>query len=178
MANHPIKSVLLVGFTIGTVAFAQNEPTTIVHRLAEAKAKEVATMAPNRWPDLAYILNKNVAPPFFLLPDSRVLHIYSGVIKNSGVTPINQRELVDRSKRLQQQWGIYASLIFEHNKQGRIAYDIYACRINCEGHEDGYKWAEREDITAYSNCVGSSESFIEGCYVWVTRQKGNILPRQ
>lgn len=165
-----------MGFALGSVAFAQSEPTTIIHRLAEAKAKEVATMSPDRWPDLAYILNKNVAPPFFLLPDNRLLNIYSGVTKSSGVSPRKQRELADRSKQLQQQWGIYASLIFEHNKHGRIAYDIYACRVNCEGHEEGYKWAELEAVSSYPNCVGSSESFIEGCYVWVTRQKGHILP--
>lgn len=43
----------------------------------------------------------------------------------------------------------------------------YRCTVDCSGHEAGYKWAEDHDIDDVDNCVGNSQSFIEGCQAWV-----------
>lgn len=39
----------------------------------------------------------------------------------------------------------------------------YPCTVDCSGHEAGYEWAERNDITDPDDCGGNSNSFIEGC---------------
>lgn len=39
----------------------------------------------------------------------------------------------------------------------------YPCTVDCSGHEAGYDWAEKHDITDPDDCSGNSQSFIEGC---------------
>jgi hypothetical protein len=39
----------------------------------------------------------------------------------------------------------------------------YGCTTDCSGHQAGYAWAERNDISDPVNCRGDSQSFIEGC---------------
>ena len=45
-------------------------------------------------------------------------------------------------------------------------YD-YDCIDDCSGHEAGYEWAENNDISDIDECWGNSQSFIEGCWVYV-----------
>jgi len=42
----------------------------------------------------------------------------------------------------------------------------YPCTQDCSGHEAGYAWAERNDITDPDDCGGNSNSFIEGCMAY------------
>ena len=42
----------------------------------------------------------------------------------------------------------------------------YECTQDCSGHQAGYEWAERHDITDPNDCGGRSQSFIEGCQAW------------
>src|SRR5690348_8954268 len=44
-----------------------------------------------------------------------------------------------------------------------LEFHGYSCTQDCSGHEAGYDWAERRDITDEDDCTGNSESFIEGC---------------
>lgn len=39
----------------------------------------------------------------------------------------------------------------------------YGCTDDCSGHQAGYAWAERNDISDPSTCGGNSLSFIQGC---------------
>ena len=48
----------------------------------------------------------------------------------------------------------------------------FDCTVDCSGHQAGYDWAERHDITDEDNCGGNSESFIEGCKAYVREQQG------
>ena len=47
----------------------------------------------------------------------------------------------------------------------------YPCTDDCSGHEAGYDWAERNDITDPDDCGGNSESFIEGCRAFAEEQQ-------
>src|SRR5580765_7279602 len=47
------------------------------------------------------------------------------------------------------------------------------CTVDCSGHQAGYDWAEKHEITDEDNCGGNSESFIEGCKAYVREQEGN-----
>lgn len=41
--------------------------------------------------------------------------------------------------------------------------NYHECTVDCSGHQAGYDWAETKDITDPDDCVGNSQSFIEGC---------------
>lgn len=43
----------------------------------------------------------------------------------------------------------------------------YSCIGDCSGHIAGYQWAEENDIDDPDDCVGNSDSFIEGCLAYV-----------
>ncbi|KUM25928.1 hypothetical protein AU467_23960 [Mesorhizobium loti] len=43
----------------------------------------------------------------------------------------------------------------------------YDCTDDCSGHETGYDWAARNDITDERDCDGDSQSFNEGCQAYV-----------
>lgn len=44
-----------------------------------------------------------------------------------------------------------------------VAETTSDCIGDCEGHQAGYEWAERNNITSESDCDGNSNSFNEGC---------------
>lgn len=46
----------------------------------------------------------------------------------------------------------------------------YPCKTDCSGHRAGYAWAERRGLESEDDCEGKSQSFIEGCYVYVDEQ--------
>ncbi|MDX8495296.1 hypothetical protein RFN29_27430 [Mesorhizobium sp. VK22B] len=46
----------------------------------------------------------------------------------------------------------------------------YDCTDDCSGHEAGYDWAARNDITDERDCDGDSQSFNEGCQAYVEEQ--------
>jgi hypothetical protein len=49
----------------------------------------------------------------------------------------------------------------------RTHFGGYACKSDCSGHRAGYAWAERNEIEDDRDCEGNSQSFIQGCFVWV-----------
>lgn len=57
------------------------------------------------------------------------------------------------------------SLPFFHPKTYREspAAELYECTDDCSGHEAGYQWAKKNNITNPKRCGGKSQSFIEGC---------------
>ncbi len=51
-------------------------------------------------------------------------------------------------------------------------FDSYDCTEDCSGHEAGYAWAEKHDITDGDDCDTAGEhsnspSFAEGCHAYV-----------
>lgn len=76
---------------------------------------------------------------------------------------------------------IVALVVFSHKQgipqpqtqQNRIinTFHGYDCKGNCSGHEAGYQWAERRNITNEDYCTGKSISFIEGCRVYVEENR-------
>ncbi|RWB20394.1 MAG: hypothetical protein EOQ40_15110 [Mesorhizobium sp.] len=49
-------------------------------------------------------------------------------------------------------------------------FHSYDCTDDCSGHEAGYDWAARNDITDERDCDGDSRSFNEGCQAYVEEQ--------
>lgn len=47
--------------------------------------------------------------------------------------------------------------------EGRQYFHGYECSDDCSGHEAGYRWAAKHNISDPEDCGGNSESFIEGC---------------
>jgi len=43
----------------------------------------------------------------------------------------------------------------------------YPCTDDCSGHQAGYDWAERNGIDDNDDCDSNSQSFTEGCLVYV-----------
>ena len=50
----------------------------------------------------------------------------------------------------------------------------YPCTQDCSGHEAGYRWAERKDITSEFDCGSDSNSFKEGCRAYVEEQEDEV----
>lgn len=46
------------------------------------------------------------------------------------------------------------------------------CVEDCSGHDAGYQWAENNSVTNSSDCEGNSNSFNEGCQVYVEENGG------
>jgi hypothetical protein len=46
----------------------------------------------------------------------------------------------------------------------------YDCADDCSGHEAGYDWAARNNITDERDCDGDSRLFNEGCQAYVEEQ--------
>jgi hypothetical protein len=44
------------------------------------------------------------------------------------------------------------------------------CSKDCSGHKAGYDWAKQQEIDELDHCRGKSESFAEGCRIYVMRQ--------
>lgn len=42
------------------------------------------------------------------------------------------------------------------------------CKSDCSGHISGYDWAKKKKIIKAKDCLGKSQSFIEGCLTYVS----------
>lgn len=49
----------------------------------------------------------------------------------------------------------------------RTHFGGYACKTDCSGHRAGYAWAESHGLEDEDQCEGNSQSFIQGCFVYV-----------
>lgn len=45
-------------------------------------------------------------------------------------------------------------------------YKGYKCSNDCSGHKAGYAWAKQHNINVKTQCIGNSQSFIEGCWAF------------
>jgi len=53
----------------------------------------------------------------------------------------------------------------------------YPCTVDCSGHDAGYEWAEKNEITEPADCGGNSSSFIEGCEAYAEEQQDRPRPQ-
>jgi len=53
-----------------------------------------------------------------------------------------------------------------------LSFGGYPCGVDCSMHEEGYSWAERNNVTDPDSCTGNSAEFIEGCRVYAMRRSG------
>lgn len=47
------------------------------------------------------------------------------------------------------------------------SFNGYECTEDCSGHEAGYEWAEKNEISDEDDCDSKSDSFTEGCVSYV-----------
>lgn len=48
---------------------------------------------------------------------------------------------------------------------------LHESKSKGSGHDAGYQWAQDHSITNPDECGGNSQSFREGCLLWVKEQK-------
>jgi len=65
---------------------------------------------------------------------------------------------------------IYAREACEEYIKENYYFGEYKCTDDCSGHYAGYEWAEKNGIDSIDGCTGNSQSFIEGCKVFVEEQ--------
>ena len=51
--------------------------------------------------------------------------------------------------------------------KSKYYFSEYKCEDDCSGHYAGYEWAEENNISGEDDCAGNSQSFMEGCKVFV-----------
>ena len=61
---------------------------------------------------------------------------------------------------------IVASELDSSNDE-QLIFKGYECTEDCSGHEAGYEWAEENSVDDSDNCDGNSNSFNEGCLIYV-----------
>jgi hypothetical protein len=175
---------VLVQFSAGlnSQAFAADEclltpnhALCIAYRLKASRVAEIANLGREQWAKVAYLYIENPLPPLTMLPDGMVLNIYSGALRIGPSGRSTDKDRKASTETVVATWRSYSNAIFEHNLRGQLTYDIYPCQSTCEGHEEGYKWAEKQDIREHQECQNNSKSFQEGCFVWVTRHQGRTL---
>lgn len=59
------------------------------------------------------------------------------------------------------------SFVLISSASAQQTFGDYDCTEDCSGHKAGYDWAQENDITDESQCGGNSQSFEEGCEVYV-----------
>ena len=53
------------------------------------------------------------------------------------------------------------------NHSGYKTFRGKKCTEDCSGHQAGYNWAKKKNISDANDCDGTSNSFIEGCISFV-----------
>jgi hypothetical protein len=53
-----------------------------------------------------------------------------------------------------------------------LSFGGYPCGGDCSVQQEGYRWAERNNVTDPDSCTGSSAEFIEGCRVYALKRSG------
>jgi hypothetical protein len=62
--------------------------------------------------------------------------------------------------------GIFTAVLLGPAQAGQ-EFGGYECTDGCVSHVAGYIWAQQHHITSESACRGKSNSFVEGCRVYV-----------
>jgi len=159
----------------GTASCLDSSRPATCFALAEkaGKAQEFAKMGRDKWSSVAHLLIENPPPAWVHVHDGWLINTYRGAIhppnKRRATPPIDVTAIA-------QDWSIYMETVYQHHLSGRLTYDIYACQFDCARHRSGFEWAEENDVTDYADCRNDDRSFMEGCYVRVTRALGMVLP--
>lgn len=100
-----------------------------------------------------------------------VMFVYNS---NSGRSESNYSEKNMASKKQQYQNDVNQTVVSVPPplKETQYFHNV-ACTDDCSGHAAGYEWAKNNNIIASSLCSGKSNSFIEGCKVYVNEHPQN-----
>ena len=63
------------------------------------------------------------------------------------------------------------SLAIEKRESQTMFFHGVECIHDCSGHISGFQWSKRKKIINSNNCTGNSQSFIEGCKIYVKELK-------
>lgn len=66
--------------------------------------------------------------------------------------------------------GVFVQLI-TGSSNPQTEFHGYECTADCSGHQAGYDWAEKNSISDVDECVGRSQSFVEGCKAYVNENE-------
>ncbi len=151
----------------------KDDPNPMTCAAYQSKAETIQRLATSdraKWEQVAILLTENGPTPYISLPDGTVLEMATGQIRrqpNTKPSPQAAKLVVHRR--------IYMDALFQSHARGILTYDMYPCVHTCEGHKEGFKWAESNQIKDYSSCSGHSQSFVEGCIVQVKRVKHALI---
>jgi hypothetical protein len=53
-----------------------------------------------------------------------------------------------------------------------LSFGGYPCGGDCSVQQEGYRWAESNNIADPDSCTGNSAEFIEGCRVYALKRNG------
>jgi hypothetical protein len=133
-----------------------------------------------QWNRVWFVANGPLLPIITVLPNHRTLNLHTGEVGPIlGVTQSSStKQSVEKSKRIINYWSSYRQQVFEINQSGKLAFGAYPCEFDCAGHEAGYEWAKREDISETEDCEEEYSQFNQtsqqqGCKVYVD-QKDNL----
>ena len=186
LSLHGRAVTLVATAWIAGASFAQPEttiscigvPNPMSCAAYQSKAESLRSLATSnrkQWERVAFLFTENAPPPFLFLPNGAVLEMSTGQVRQSTLSAYSSSESTAKSAKAVAQRRTYLETLFYFHSRGILTYDAYPCSQTCEGHEQGFKWAEEKKVTEYAACNGGSQSFSEGCFVYVTRSKGNIL---
>jgi len=113
---------------------------------------------------------------YISLPDGSIYALHTQEIKPSKLHPTP--EMRRKSQEILERWQAVEDAAFYFNSQGILAFRSYPCQWDCSGHKAGYEWAEDKDIDEYADCRGNSQSFVQGCKVYVADQKSDVIPQE
>lgn len=73
----------------------------------------------------------------------------------------------------------FACASFEQTAMAQpLSFGGYTCSSDCSGHIAGFNWASARRVKSTSQCTGNSNSFREGCFVYVLKPlNGNVEGR-
>ena len=152
----------------------KGDPNPMTCAAYQSKAETIQRLATSdrtKWEQVPIQFTENGPTPYIFLPDGTVLEMSTGHLRRPPNTKPNPQvaKLVENRRN-------YIDALFQFHTRGILTYDMYPCDHTCDGHREGFKWAESNQIKDYSSCAGNSKSFVEGCIVQVKRLK-NILLR-
>jgi hypothetical protein len=60
-----------------------------------------------------------------------------------------------------------AAFAYQPIANAQSSFGGYRCTKDCSGHKAGYDWAKKKNIRDPKDCASKSQSFTEGCLVYV-----------
>lgn len=136
-------------------------------------ARDAARSGKESWQKVAFLIGKSLPGPWVSLPDGST---YNPALKERRyVVSKRPDRAVDAALA---EWDRFYEIVFLHHLNGTLTFRHFACEWDCAGHTAGYDWAKGRRVSAYEDCKGDNQSFVEGCEAYVADARGDILPNR